>query len=475
MAKKNILTIGFDVCDKNTQYCKFNSDLSLLDWDIVLYKPVMEYNVSYENTFQGKPCLSDDSSFKLKNQVEHWRREIKSTVDSGRNVFVFLTDLEEVFIATGEKQFSGTGKNQKTTRIVDIYNNYKSIPASLNPVKTKGQEMKLSAKNSEVISSYWNEFSSYSRYKVIFNEEVTPCLTTKHGDKPVGAIIHSKTSIGNLVLIPDIDFYSSEFFNDEDQWSKEAKDFGSKFVKSIISLDKSLRSTTDLTPEPEWAKDDEYKLDEESVLTSKLLKVESKLEKFQAEKESFMEEIKKLGKLRGLLFEKGKPLEYAIIDALKVLGFSVSQHNDGESEFDAVFQSKEVRLIGEVEGKDNKAINIEKLRQLSLNIYEDLERDEVEQSAKAVLFGNPFRLHPIVERKNPFTTKCISATKTTSTALVFTPDLFEVTKYLMDKNDIHFAEKCRKSLLNTIGRVKFPTIPKSKLIASQISKVEHKK
>jgi hypothetical protein len=47
-----------------------------------------------------------------------------------------------------------------------------------------------------------------------------------------------------------------------------------------------------------------------------------------------------------------------------------------------VFESEEGRLIGEAEGKDNKAINVDKLRQLSMNIHEDIQREEVTTPAK---------------------------------------------------------------------------------------------
>ena len=213
MPKKKILTIGFDLGDENSQYCDYKSDLSLLDWDIVLFKPDISDYVSYGQMFQGKPCLSDDKSFQLKEQTEHWRREIKSAVESGKLVIVYLTDLNEVSIATGQQQFSGTGRNQRTTRIVTNYNNYQSIPADLRPVKTKGQEIKLTAKKSELISSYWQEFSSCSTYKVLITGEITPCLVTKHGEKSVGAILRSKNSNGALVLVPDINFYRAEFFD----------------------------------------------------------------------------------------------------------------------------------------------------------------------------------------------------------------------------------------------------------------------
>jgi hypothetical protein len=58
-----------------------------------------------------------------------------------------------------------------------------------------------------------------------------------------------------------------------------------------------------------------------------------------------------------------------------------------------VFESEEGRLIGEAEGKDNKAINVDKLRQLSMNIHEDIQREEVTTPAKGVLFGNGYRFN----------------------------------------------------------------------------------
>lgn len=479
MANKKILTIGLSLADDKTEFCEFDSDTSLLDWDIILFKSdIKEYIYKSKSTFKGKPCLSDDESFKLKAQSEHWRREIKAAVEHGKLILVFLNELTPLSIATGEKEFSGTGRNQKVTRIVTDYDNYQSIPLDLKPINSKGKEIKISAKNSECISSYWHEFSSVSSYKVIVESELTPCLLTKHGDKVVGTISKSKNSNGALLCLPDIDFYPESFFigeedeENEGDWTPEAKQFASKMIKAIISIDKSLRSSGELTPEPDWVKDTKYKLNQEKVAFQKLLKIEKNLEVVQAEKEAIIDEVKDLGRLRNLLFEKGKPLEYAILDALKIIGFEVSQFDDGESEFDAVFESKEGRLIGEVEGKDNKAINIDKLRQLAMNIHEDLERDEVDEPAKAVLFGNSYRLQPVDERAEPFTTKCISAATISSTALVSTPDLFHIAKYLKDKRDARYATKCRKAILNSIGKVCFPDIPQGAVTETEQSRSE---
>ena len=221
----------------------------------------------------------------------------------------------------------------------------------------------------------------------------------------------------------------------------------------------TLRSAGEITPEPQWAALEKYTLGPERSLRQQLLEAERELEAAQKRKEAVLDELKIVGSLRGLLYEKGKPLENAIIQALRAFGFTANAFKQSSSEFDVVFESTEGRLIGEAEGKDNKAVNVDKLRQLAMNIHEDLLRDEVKSPAKPVLFGNAFRLQPLEVRAEPFTEKCSSAAAASSTALVFTPDLFAPVQYLNSQVDEDYARECRLVLLNTVGRVTFPSSP----------------
>lgn len=95
-----------------------------------------------------------------------------------------------------------------------------------------------------------------------------------------------------------------------------------------------------------------------------MLDAEWKVEETQKYKEQVDEQLLSAGDHRALLFEKGKPLENAIIETLRMLGSTAEPYRDSDSEFDVVFESAEGRLNGEAEGKDNKAVNIDKLRQL---------------------------------------------------------------------------------------------------------------
>lgn len=424
MAKKKILSVGFKIASDDVKYCPFALKTYLLDWDIILFRPT-----------GGK-------LYQLKSRLEHWRIEIEDSIDIGKTVIVYLTDLEETY-------------NQGSI------NNYDSIPFHPSPEAKKGSRIKLTPKNSELIAPYWKEFGEISSYKVILNQKNIPaCLLTQHGNKTVGAIYRSKNSTGALILLPDIDFYPTDFVNDKNEWTKKAHIFAEKFVKTIVAMDKALKSDGKITPEPVWAKSPEYSFDKENLINSELLKVEKNLEILQGKKEQLLDELKETGRLRNLLFEKNKPLEHAILDALRILRFSASHFDDGESEFDAVFESPEGRFLGEAEGKDNKAIKIEKFDALTRHILEDLGREEVDSPAKGVLFGNPFRLNPLEERANPFSKKCVKMSRSQSVALVFTPDLFKVVQYLSNKEDSAFAETCRKAIFDASGRVQFPELPK---------------
>jgi hypothetical protein len=464
MSARKILTVGFELASPDTQYASFRSKMSLLDWDIVLFKPqISDFVSAYYDSYQGKPSLDDSASFKLKECCEHWRREIKLAVETGKTVLIYLPGLFEVYVDTGQRTYSGTGRNQKTTRHVSLYNNYQAIPASLAPVTATGNSMKLSARGAEILAPYWNEFEPNSQYQVLLTEPNIPaCIVTRTGDKPVGAHYRSKTSSGTLLLLPDIEFYADNFIKEKggkQTWTPAATQFAGRMVASIVALDKALRTLAEITPEPAWAGEAQFALGHEVDLRVQLLEAEQAVEQAQKQKEAVADELSAAGAYRALLFEKGKPLENAIIEALRLIGFKAAPFKDSDSEFDVVFECAEGRLIGEAEGKDNKAVNIDKLRQLAMNIHEDLQREEVTSPAKPVLFGNGYRLQPLHERADPFTDKCHSAAATSSTAIVFTPDLFIPVQYLVDQLDADFARALRQAILTSTGRVVFPELP----------------
>lgn len=460
---KSIVSVGFEIPAGDATYASFESRVSLLDWDIVLFRPDIGSFIDFRSSFQGKPSLDEHSSFRLKELCEHWRREIKQAIEAGKTVFIFLSELQEVYIDTGKREYSGTGRNQKTTTIVGLYSNYKSIPIELLPIKSKGSGIKLAPNGSEIISQYWSEFSNISEYEIVISSEsIKPILITKSGGKNVAALVRSEISTGAMVLLPNIDFENEEFFeekNSEIIISLIGERFSVKIISSIVALDKVIQSSEDASPEPTWVKNNDFLLNSEKTLTSELNKAQERLKRAKIAVENVENKLKEEGRLRGLLYEKGKALEHSILNALLHMGFEVSQYRDRNSEFDVVFICEDGRLLGEAEGKDNKAINVDKLRQLSMNIHEDLSREDVLIPAKGVLFGNAYRLQSPNERAIQFTEKCINAAKSSSTALIATSELFKAVQYILESNDKAFTSACRKAILEGVGLVEMPMPP----------------
>lgn len=115
------------------------------------------------------------------------------------------------------------------------------------------------------------------------------------------------------------------------------------------------------------------------------------------------------------------------------------------------------RFIGESEGKDNTAINVDKFRQLSSNIQEDAQRSEINTPAIGILFGNGYRLTQPEKRAEQFTEKCINLAQKFNHILIRTSDLFHAAKLIKDHKDDTLAESCRNAIKNSCGKiVEFP-------------------
>ena len=490
---KTIFTIACRIPGGFGEYVAFDSKASLLDADLILFSPAFRFYFGQEN-YLGKSVLSDTESFELKDSIAHWRRELDTVLKAGKNVFMLMTAPKEVFVSTGKKEYSGTGRSRVETNYVSPQRNYDLLPFSIEVVESQGSSMVLYP-GEKILKDYWRNFGDVSAYQVHIKglDSLRPLVKTRHGDRIVGAILQSKSG-GALVLLPWVDLYKEEFFaqgwderyesvelgydfDDDDldgdeEWTPTAKGWGKQFLDALESLDKTLRSNRELTPVPQWARDDRFRTTREAALSEQLLQIQSNISELERERETVEADMADAGNLKPLLFEQGHTLEQAVLAAMELMEFEANSYRDSDSEFDVVLESDEGRCIGEVEGRDNRAIGIDKMRQLEVNILEDLDRDEVSEPAKGILFGNAFRLKPPSDRpEEHFTAKCLSAAKRNGTALVRTCDLFYVAKALADEPNEQFASLCREAILNTSGQeVEFPAVPEIEVSTTRIEK-----
>lgn len=459
MAKNRILTVGCSFPGDEFEYVDFDSDATLLDADIVLFEPSLGHTSSYQS-YNGKVRLDDHTSFSAKRRVDHWRSEIIAATKAGKLVIVYLVKPVECYRSTGERTYSGTGRSRVTTNIVTEITSYESVPGIGHVIPKSGTEVQL-IRDAKIFAPYWSEFSAMSPYEVELEGDFKrTLLKSKSGDRTVGAIVGST---GALFLVPPIAF-PANFTKSKDNteyWTPAAFQFGKRLVAILGALRQSLKSGGEATPQPNWVADSQFRLEEERLVELRISDISKTIAHLQSERTTYEEQLERAGVLRNLLFEQGKLLELAVLEALRLVGFRAEPFADGESEFDAVFVSPEGRFLGEVEGKDNKAVNIDKMSQLERNIQEDFARDEVTEHAKGVLFGNAFRLSALQDREEFFTDKTKSAAKRVGAALVRTPDLFLAAKYAKEHpEDTDFARDCRRAIFTAAGEVvAFPVAP----------------
>ena len=454
--------------------------VSLDDADVVLFglpRPPLAYD-----TYMGKPCLSDDESTWYKELLSRWRSELLSAVTAGKTVFVVLTAPKVVYVATGEVQQSGTGRNAQRTRMVALQSNMEALPYNLRGVVVGyGNEIRV-ATGSQALRRYWMRFAQLSRYEMRFAPQggLTPLLTTKNPEQVVSALVPSQEG-GHFVLLPAVNLTEADDdeddeYEDDDEEVEESGGHGDggaddsafrldsiDLVRQLLEVD-ALLTEVSPSPPPEWAQVTQYQTAAQRSLQQDLLKAQEAEAQARQQQEELEVSLDDASLLQCLLFAQGTRLEHAVIRGLKLMGVEAVRVVVGDSEFDAVFTIDGRRMLGEVEGRDSAAIGIDKITQLERNVAEDFAREEVAEHAHGVLFGNPQRLVAPSERAKTFTAKCMSSAERNGFALVLTHKMFEAAAYLEESGDLGYAAACRAAITAAKGQVvEFPEVLDSRM------------
>jgi hypothetical protein len=349
--------------------------------------------------------------------------------------------------------------------VVSSLNSYGALPIKAMARAASGTWIKP-ATDLKYLAAYWKEFADHSMYEAYLEGQFSDVLLkTRSGERIVGAAIRKGT--GTLLLLPVLNYDEESFLedtpadsDDDFTWTKAGIAFGRRLAAAVTGIADSIRADNKLTPPPTWALATEYRLREEPEIESQISEKTRLVSQLQEERTALQQKLKEAGVLRGLLYETGRPLEHAVLEGLRLMGFTADRHAEGDSEFDAVFTSPEGRFLGEAEGKDNRPINIDKFSQLERNLAEDFARQEVEAPAKGVLFGNAHRLKEPGTRPAAFTDKCRKGAERLRVALVRTPDMFRPAQHLKQGGDGAYAKACREAIFAAEGtEVVFPDPP----------------
>jgi hypothetical protein len=263
---KIMVAVGFDFPGSLIESVSTNSDRSLLDADIIFFRPDIsdfpsEHDVmGRSRTYQGARWISEQGSFALKRAIKHWQSQLRIAYEANKTIVVFLAPYEQVYVDTGERTHSGTGRNRHTTIMLDSKNNYEFLPLELKITASVGKGIKA-ARDLGFLTPLWDFLKQHLQYRVMLEgNSFTPSLLTRTGDKIVGGIVTGK---GTLILWPDVNFQEDTFVTESGSWSKIAKQFGQQLVALTVETDKVARAESNISPTPEWATAPECRLQEE--------------------------------------------------------------------------------------------------------------------------------------------------------------------------------------------------------------------
>ncbi len=468
---KKISTIGYQIPGKSELTLDFSSQSSLMDADIILMAPDLPY---YERSsvdrgyYQGRICYGQNGSFLLKRDLQHWKSELMNAFKVGKTVFLFLSAKKDFFVDTGNRSYSGTGRSRSETINVAPADNYEFLPIRIGTINSaRGTHIDFTG--NPLFNTFFNKFKNNLEYHVCLEDvpDSIPVFRGKDKSKILGAIF--KVGAGHLATLPYLNYDEEEFTEfqkvddgkEEECWTDKAIEFGNIFIECLLEIDKGLSQELSKTPTPKWASHEEFSSKAAKEIQVKIGKNDTEIQKREKDNKKLQINLREEQVLTDLLFEQGKPLENAVIKALKTLGYKAENYDDGELELDQIIVSPEGdRYIGECEGKDNKDINITKFRQLVDLLNADFARDQVEEKAFGILFGNAERLKEPKERTLDFTEKCKNGAKREQIALAKTIDLFTVAKYLNENKDEKFKKRCREAIRKGLGGIiEFPTVP----------------
>ena len=170
-------------------------------------------------------------------------------LEYGKTIFLMLGKYQIGSVKTGQTEIKG----RTHIDYVRDYSNYEFLPARLPSMSAKsGSEIVFTG--DQTFAILWKELKPHLKYECYFNEKVRrPVLTTKTGERPIGAMFN--IGKGHLVTLPLIDYDEDRFLKECKRafyWTKEAIKFGNRVASILLDIDKSLRSESMATPPPSW-------------------------------------------------------------------------------------------------------------------------------------------------------------------------------------------------------------------------------
>ena len=442
-----------------------SDNVSLIDGDIILFSPKFFNYPNYnQKKFDGQQLLTKDQSTLFKDEFLYWQIEMEIAMRKRKTIFVFCEQPKRFYFHSESLLYPDFFIGSLLLLDIPCLKQYRLV---------SGKEIQYHNKNT-ILKPLWETFQKYFCHKIAFQKKhfsedvyfVPKNFNPKDEESEVFGGIMTTPSGGFIVVLPAIDFQHPDFIKKRQHLKtglqnvydeKKLLTLSNQLIHHLTQVDYALKSYYTLTPPPTWSLHDKFKINTASKIEKDISSLQAKLQKLSQKKIHLEQCLEKEKVFHRLLFENGKPLEEAVITSLKLIGFKNTPYYE-QPQFDVICKSKEGICLGEIESKDNKAIDIKTISQLIKMLKEYIGNKKVKTPLKGILFGNGYRLEYPNKRNIQFTDECIQTAQQNNIALVCTTDLFHVSQHLKNHLDVTFANKCRQMILSTKGIVSFHSL-----------------
>lgn len=378
--KNNILgmSVNFKGLDfKNIDVIDFNKNYALYDYDIVLLD-LNRITSSYEkiDPVNGRTTLNDQDSFQFSLDFRRVKKEIEEFLKMGKTIYVNLPREPVINVFSGEKKYSGTGRNVQETLYLTPIELLTLLPIKISTTTSLGGKIESTTENAYE-SLYSVGKMNYLYYVYFESEEVGERIANiPQTNKRVAESF--SVGDGKLIIYP---------FNFTDVNCSNQADYRimiNKFLHVIDDLEEEIKLNISEFELPKWTS--KYYVLNEKEKAAEIDELEKRLQELKIKKEKRTTELLDLQTYKLMFTSTGKELESIVYKVLHDLGFKNKpvEHNRA----DGIFEFKENDIVTEIKGV--KGSSAEKHgAQLEKWVSEFYEKEE--KQAKGILIVNGFR------------------------------------------------------------------------------------
>ncbi len=375
-----IISVNYPISSDKVKNIDFEGSESLLDADIIIIDPLPLAEIfldkAYIRSYDKKKMLyKSNGSLHIQSLFQKRNEEIRILLENGKVIISFLSPSIVIDIESDEKKWISNYD----------FNDYFSVEFIIYLKPGEGRTFILDNPKNP-FSQYFKAFnknlksSAYFVYKK--DTKKFDFFLLNKAEKTVG--FTAKLLNGLFAFLP----YPIK--PDPDKLIGVLEQCVNPFFKKNVG-----------SSPPPWIND--FKVPGEDEIKEKIAEIDKNIDILKTNKRTDQEELDSLLEFKSLLYEQGIPLENAAIKSFELLGFKTGKRNTGDVEHDIILNCPEGKAIVEVEGKDTKAINIDKFDQLTRVVDEDFDITNI--YAEGILLGNPFRKIEPKERVENFTNK----------------------------------------------------------------------